>query len=87
LLSPLSARIVDRHVLRLIKLWLKTPVEETDRRMTGGQRSCTCGTPQGGVMSPLLTNRYMNQSLHWPRQERSAACQAHVVNGSALPKR
>ena len=67
LLSPLAARILGCHVLRLIKLWLKTPVEETDRRMTGGQRSCTCGTPQGGLISPLLANRYMNQSLrHWP---------------------
>ena len=30
LLQSVAARIVDRHVLRLIKLWLKTPVEETD---------------------------------------------------------
>jgi RNA-directed DNA polymerase len=55
LLRSVAARIVDRHVLRLIKLWLKTPVEETDpdgrRRMSGGKRS-TCGTPQGGVMTP-----------------------------------
>ena len=32
LLGSVAARIVDRHVLRLIKLWLKTPVEETDPR-------------------------------------------------------
>src|SRR6201991_2635265 len=55
LLRSVAARIVDRNVLRLIKLWLKAPVEETDtdgrRRMSGGKRS-TCGTPQGGVISP-----------------------------------
>ena len=41
-------RIVDQHVLRLIRLWLKAPVEEPDgdgtRRMTGGKGS-SCGTP------------------------------------------
>src|ERR1700761_4304574 len=84
LLGSVAARIVDRHVLRLIKLWLKTPVEETDpegrRRMSGGKHS-TCGTPQGGVISPLLANRYMNRFLrHWRYQERGEAFRAHVVN-------
>jgi len=53
-------------LLRLIKAWLKAPVEETDqhgnRRMRGGRRSKT-GTPQGGVISPLLANIYMNRFL------------------------
>ena len=84
LLRSVAARIVDRRVLRLIKSWLKTPVEETDpdgrRRMSGGKQS-TCGTPQGGVISPLLANRYMNRFLrHWRHQERGKAFRAHVVN-------
>jgi len=84
LLSSVAARIVDRHILRLIKMWLKTPVEETDpdgrRRMSGGKRS-TCGTPQGGVISPLLANRYMNRFLrHWRQQGRREAFRAEVVN-------
>jgi RNA-directed DNA polymerase len=84
LLRSVAARIVDRRVLRLIKTWLKTPVEETDpdgrRRMSGGKQS-TCGTPQGGVISPLLANRYMNRFLrHWRHQERGKAFRAHVVN-------
>ena len=58
LLKSVARRIVDRHVLRLIKLWLKAPVEERDgdgkRRMSGG-KSNTRGTPQGGVASPLLS--------------------------------
>ena len=46
LMHSVARRIVDRNVLRLIKMWLKTPVEERDdngkRRMSGGQAS-TCG--------------------------------------------
>jgi RNA-directed DNA polymerase len=83
LLRSVAARVVDRHVLALLRLWLKTPVEETDqdgrRRMSGGKRS-KCGTPQGGPLSPTLANRYMNRFLrHWRQQERGKAYQAHVV--------
>jgi RNA-directed DNA polymerase len=84
LLRSVAARIVDRQVLCLIKMWLKAPVEEKDpdgrRRMSGGKQS-TCGTPQGGVISPLLANRYMNRFLrHWRHQGRGEAFRAHVVN-------
>jgi RNA-directed DNA polymerase len=78
-----ARRIVDRHVLRLIKLWLKAPIEEGDgegkRRMTGGKRS-TSGTPQGGVASPMLANLYMNRFLkHWRHTGRGEAFRAHVI--------
>src|SRR3954452_19490700 len=84
LLGSVAARIVDRHVLRLIKLWLKAPVEEAGpdgrRRMSGGKHS-TCGTPQGGVISPLLANRYMNRFLrHWRQQGCGEGLRAHVVS-------
>ncbi len=83
LMQSVSRRLVDRHVLRLIKLWLKAPVEERDgdgkRRMKGGKQS-TCGTPQGGVISPLLANLYMNRFLkHWRATGREAAYKAHVM--------
>jgi len=43
---------------------IQDPVEETDKnggkRLTGGKRS-KLGTPQGGVVSPLLANVYMNR--------------------------
>lgn len=66
LMKSVARRVSDGKMLRLIKAWLKTPVEETDergnRRMTGGRGSRT-GTPQGGVISPLLANIYMNRFL------------------------
>jgi len=87
LLKSVARRIVDRHVLWLIKLWLKAPVEERDsdgtRRVSGG-KSNTCGTPQGGVVSPLLANIYMNRFLkHWRLTGRGEAFRAHVVSYAA----
>jgi RNA-directed DNA polymerase len=66
LMQSVARRVSDGKMLALIKAWLKTPVEETDergnRRMTGGKGS-RMGTPQGGVISPLLANIYMNRFL------------------------
>ena len=69
LIKSVARRVVDRNVLRLIKMWLRAPIEERDadetRRMSGGKGN-TRGTPQGGVASPLLANIYMNRFLkHW----------------------
>jgi RNA-directed DNA polymerase len=83
LMQSVARRIVDRHVLHLIKMWLTAPVEERDedgtRRMTGG-KSNNRGTPQGGVVSPLLANLYMNRFLkHWRLTGRGEAFRAHIV--------
>lgn len=84
LMKSLARRICDKHMLRLIKLWLKAPVEETDeqgrKRMLGGKASRQ-GTPQGGVISPLLANIYMHRYLrYWKQQGKDAVFRARLVN-------
>lgn len=63
LLDRVARRISDRHILRWIREWLKAPVVEEDeegkRRTSGGKRTRR-GTPQGGVISPLLANIYLH---------------------------
>ena len=56
LLMSVRSRVIDRSVVKLIELWLKAGVME-DMQV----RKETTGTPQGGVISPLLANLY----LHW----------------------
>src|SRR5271166_1022115 len=83
LVQCVARRIVDRDILRLIKMWLKVPVQERDEngkpRVSGGKGS-TCGTPQGGVNSPLLANLYMNCFLkYWRITGRGEVFRAQVV--------
>lgn len=59
LIIALKERIADPRVLNLIKLWLKVPIREEGGKYTGGKKN-NQGTPQGGVISPLLANIYMN---------------------------
>jgi RNA-directed DNA polymerase len=69
LLQQLARRIADRAVLRLIRWWLRCPVVEEDEQ---GRRRITHprqGTPQGGVISPLLANIYLHdfdRAFHGP---------------------
>jgi RNA-directed DNA polymerase len=84
LMQCLARRIVDPDMLRLIKQWLKAPVETTDRdgkrRMEGGRNS-RAGVPQGGVISPLIANLYMNRFLkYWRQTGRGTEFQAHIIN-------
>jgi RNA-directed DNA polymerase len=84
LMLSIARRIVDANVLRLIKQWLTAPVETTDgdgtRRMEGGKASRQ-GVPQGGVISPLVANLYMNRFLkYWRQNGKGEAWDAHVIN-------
>jgi RNA-directed DNA polymerase len=62
LLACVAKRVADGSVMKLIRMWLKTPVAE---EQGGGKppkvSRSKSGTPQGGVISPLLSNIY----LHW----------------------
>ena len=71
-------------MLHLIRMWLKVPVEERDekgkKRLTGGKDNDR-GTPQGGVVSPLLANLYMNRMLKgWRQTKRGEQFQAEIVS-------
>jgi RNA-directed DNA polymerase len=84
LLKSVAARISDRHILRLIKMWLKAPVEERTgdggKRMSGG-KNAKKGTPQGGVISPILANRYINRFLrYWEKTEQPRRLRARMVS-------
>jgi RNA-directed DNA polymerase len=57
LMKAVERRIADQAVLKLIRKWLTAPIWEEGRPMNPNDR----GTPQGGVISPLLANIY----LHW----------------------
>jgi len=64
LMACLRMRVSDSGVLELIRGWLRAPVIETDEKTGKPQpprKSDGKGTPQGGVISPLLANVY----LHW----------------------
>ena len=82
LMQSVARRIVDRRMLALIKAWLSVSVVMTDDRgrkrvEPGGRR----GTPQGGVISPLLANIYMHRYLrHWRERGCGERFQARIVN-------
>jgi RNA-directed DNA polymerase len=60
LLKVIARRISDRHILSWIKQWLKAVVVEEDGEGKRRSRKAERGTPQGGVISPLLANIYLH---------------------------
>jgi RNA-directed DNA polymerase len=69
LLACVRHRVADRNVVKLIQMWLEAKVVEPGEKGPG--RKNRCGTPQGGVISPLLANLF----LHW--------FDVHFANGPA----
>lgn len=84
LLAVVAERIVDGAILHLIKLWLKAPVmgeaEDGTRKHVGGGKANSRGTPQGGVISPLLSNCYLHLlDRIWERHQLVGKLKARIV--------
>jgi len=83
LLATVAERVADGAMLRLLKLWLKMPVvsdEGGQRRNLGGGQGNGKGTPQGGVISPLLSNLYLHLlDRNWEGQKMEERHQARLV--------
>ena len=84
LMTLVAERISDGEILRLIKLWLTAPVVEVDKdgtkRNIGGGKGNRQGTPQGGVISPLLANIYLHLlDRIWQRRQLQQRLGARIV--------
>jgi group II intron reverse transcriptase/maturase len=74
LIKLLARRISDGAILKLVRSWLRAPVQEEGsdgkRRVLPNKQ----GTPQGGVISPLLANLYLNRLDHAVNRIRRNKC-------------
>jgi group II intron reverse transcriptase/maturase len=85
LLQSVARRVVDGAMLHLIKMWLETPVEETDeqgkKHRSTRNRDDGRGTPQGAPIRPLLSNLYMRRFvLGWKKLGHEKRLRAYIVN-------
>ena len=84
LMATVAERICDGEILRLIQMWLKAPIMEMDKdgtkRNIGGGKGNRKGTPQGGVISPLLSNLYLHiLDRIWERNNLQQRLGARIV--------
>ncbi len=85
LMKSVARRVSDGRLLRLLKQWLETPVEEANERggtrRTYRNRQEGRGIPQGAPLSPLLANLYMRRFvLGWKALGHAERLQARIVN-------
>jgi len=76
LLLLVKERVTDKSIIKLLNLWLEAGIMEDSQ-----VRSNTLGTPQGGVISPLLANIYLNAlDRYWANNNLAGrAHDAHLV--------
>lgn len=75
LMKMLAERIADKALLRLIKKWLKAGVLDTDGQVIHP----ATGTPQGGIVSPILANVYLHYALDlWFEKVIKKRCQGEA---------
>jgi RNA-directed DNA polymerase len=84
LMAVVAERIVDGSLLALVKQWLKAPIIGADdqgtRKTVGGGKANRVGTPQGGVISPLLSNLYLHRlDRIWDRHRLKDKLGPHLV--------
>jgi RNA-directed DNA polymerase len=84
LMATVAERICDGAILHLIQMWLKAPIMEVDKdgtkRNIGGGKGNRKGTPQGGVISPLLANLYLHiLDRIWERRNLQQRLGARIV--------
>ncbi len=76
LIRMLEERIADSHFIRLIRKWLRAGILEED----GSVLNPTTGTPQGGIVSPVLANIYLHYALDlWVEKIVKKRCSGQVV--------
>ena len=82
LMKSVARRVSDGAMLHLVKLWLEIPSEERDNDGNRRMKANTgCGTPQGGVISPLLANIYMHRYLRaWHQHDGPRRFRARLIN-------
>jgi RNA-directed DNA polymerase len=82
LMRSVARRVCDGAMLHLVKMWLDAPIQEEGDKGKPTRRSHgNRGTPQGGVMSPLLANIYMRRFLKaWEVRGNDRRFGSRVVN-------
>lgn len=83
LMKTVAEKIADKTILKLLNQWLKVIVIKVNKErqtVIGGGKKSRHGTPQGGVISPLLANIYLNiLDRIWERRKLAEKHRARII--------